>query len=263
MNDVATLRCDNPFPFQLKHLSLSGCHLTYYDFCILMNCVGDSLESLDLLQVSLMDSQCSTNVSKLLAELCRLSNLRSLKVDRTWAEFQQDAKNFSCPRLQLLTLLNVKFEDLFSPELRKFTSSLACFSVTLDGKDYKISDLDELLRKFHIFAATKWPTMKFGYKNSRIPGRKPIQPKYDAKTELSFVLGWPRIEPEDTVADFKDRLKEVFAFESLKVYIPARTHKANLGSPLGSPAMSPVGSSEDEEIFVTAFDSMKEISAAS
>jgi len=261
MNDVATLKCDNPFPFQLQHLSLSGCHMTYYDFCILMNCVGDSLESLDMLQVALMDSECSTNVSKLLSELCRLSNLRCLKVDRTWTEFQKDAKNFSCPRLQSLTLLNVKFEDLFSPDLRKFTSSLICLSVTVDGKDYKISDLAELLGKLHMFAATRWPTMKFGFKSSRIPGRR-TQPKYDAKTELSFVLGWPRTEPEDAAVDMKERLKEVFSFESLKVYVPARAHKANLGSPIGSPAMSPVASSEDEDIFVTAFDSIPKMSTA-
>ena len=176
-------------------------------------------------------------------------------------QFQKDAKNFSCPRLQSLALLNVKFEDLFSPDLRKFTSSLICLSVTVDGKDYKISDLPELLGKFHSFAATRWPTMKFGFKGSRIPGRK-HQPKYDAKTELSFVLGWPKTEPEDAVIDMKERLREVFSFESLKVYVPARAHKANLGSPIGSPAMSPVNSSEDEDVFVTAFDTLPKMSAA-
>uniref|UniRef100_A0AC34RG68 Uncharacterized protein n=2 Tax=Panagrolaimus sp. JU765 TaxID=591449 RepID=A0AC34RG68_9BILA len=261
MNDVATITCDNPFFFQLRHLSLSRCQMTFYDFCILMNCVADSLESLELHQVSLMDSECSANVSLILSELCRLSNLKSLKIDRTWAEFQKDAKNFSCSKLQSLTLQKVQFEDLFSTELRRFTSCLMCESIIVEGKEYKLTDLPELLGKFHHFAATTWSTMKFGMKPSRFPGRR--KPKLDAKTQFCFVLGWPKIHFGEHVLDVVDRLEEVFAFESLKVLVPARINPRSRFSPVGSPAMSPVASSEDEDTFVTAFDSLTQVSAAS
>lgn len=163
--------------------------------------------------------------------------------------------------MQNLTLLNVKFEDLFLTELQKFTSFLICESITVEEKEYKLANLPELLGKFHHFAATIWPTMKFGMKPSRIPGRR--KPKFDAKTHFSFVLGWPKIKFGEHFLEIADRLEEVFAFESLKVFVPTKTKSISQFSPIESPVMSPVAFSEDEDTFVTAFDSPTQIFAAS
>uniref|UniRef100_A0A7E4V6I0 Uncharacterized protein n=1 Tax=Panagrellus redivivus TaxID=6233 RepID=A0A7E4V6I0_PANRE len=265
MNDSATIQCDNPFLFRLNHLSLSKCQMTTYDFGILMNCLAGTLESLDLNQVSLVDSQCSQNVATLLGEMGRLYNLKSLKLDRTWSEFQKDSIRFTCPRLICLSLLKVNFEDLFSSALRTFTSTLMALVLTIEGRDYRITDVDALLHKFHEFAAKNYSTVKFGFKKRLRP--KAVQPGTDAKTEFSFVLGWPQIEPSDTAADVSERVEEIFAFESLKVYVPARQRQLQIRS-TPSPASSTGSSSPvvyESESFVTALETMSpsvEISAA-
>jgi hypothetical protein len=265
MNNVAIFTCDTPFLFQLKHLSLTRCQMTHYDYCILMNCVADTLESLELIQTNLMDVKCSENSTIMLNELHRLSKLKSLKLDKSWNELQKDHFMFS--RLELLALSKISFEDLFSTSLRKLTCTVVAECLTVDEKNYKVADLEALQGIFHRFAAKSYSTMKFGDKKRK----KSLQinsKEIDAKTEFRFVLGWPKIEPGDCFEDVSGRMKEVFAFETLKVFIPTKTKKT-MDSPFSSPPVSPISSSaeteeeESTETFHTAFESIPEIYAAS
>jgi hypothetical protein len=271
MNNVATFTCDTPFLFQLKHLSLTRCQMTHYDFCILMNCVADTLESLELIQTNLMDVKCSENVTIMLNELHRLSNLKSLKLDKPWKELQKD--HFIYSRLDSLAVSKISFEDLFSASLRKLSCTVISQILTVDGKDYKISDLETLQGIFHHFAAKSYSTIKFGDKRKKSLSKAATK-EIDAKSGFRFVLGWPKIEPDESSSNdyLNFRMKEIFAFESLKVFIPRHTKKFGiLDSPISlSPAMSPIASSSAEEeeeetteTFHTAFESLPEIYAAS
>lgn len=140
--------------------------------------------------------------------------------------------------------------------------------LTIEGRDYQVTDLEALQGIFHAFAAKSYGSMKFGNQRKKSKaGSK--QNEIDAKTEFRFVLGWPKIEPGDSFEDVSSRMKEVFAFESLKVFIPFKVKKCSLDSPISSPdlhspmSLSSAEEENTEETFVTAFESLTEISAAS
>uniref|UniRef100_A0A914C5N2 Uncharacterized protein n=2 Tax=Acrobeloides nanus TaxID=290746 RepID=A0A914C5N2_9BILA len=215
LNPSVTITCDAPFLFKLTHLSLLKCKISTYHFCILLNCVCETLNHLELKEVHFEGTD---GFAQALNELNRLSKLQTLCIDRPYSEIQKYvADSLKTDRfLQSLVLSEINFEDIFKIELRRFTKNLYANVICIGEKRYNVDSLKEVLEFFHKYAADKWPTMKNGkkrwWKSTSVN-----------EMELHFVLGVPKNMMEE-----HHKLCALLEIGSLKIYASSQRKNPKL-----------------------------------